>query len=59
MLLLAAAPATAGPRLSGEALRALHALGITRAERFEDAAREVVEAWDRRLHEGLRTGGEA
>lgn len=59
MLLLAAAPATAGPRLSGEALRALHALGVTRAERFEDAGREVVEAWDRRLHEGLRTGGEA
>ncbi len=59
MLLLAAAPATGEPRLSGEALRALHALGVTRAERFADAAREVVVAWDRALHEGLRTGSPA
>ena len=55
MLLLAAAPATEAPRLSGEALRALRSLGVTRAERFEDAAGEVVSAWDRMLHEGLRT----
>lgn len=59
MLLLAAAPATGAPSLSGEALRALRSLGVTRAERFEDAAAEVVAAWDRRLHEGLRTGGAA
>ncbi len=58
-LLLAAAGAPSAPRLSGECLRALSALGITRATTFADAARDVVQAWDRQLHEGLRTGGAA
>ncbi|MCE9626668.1 MAG: hypothetical protein K8R56_01980 [Candidatus Eisenbacteria bacterium] len=58
-LLLAASLAPSSPRLSGEALRALSALGVTRATTFADAALDVVRAWDRALHEGLRTGGEA
>ena len=56
---LAAASTPNAPSLTDEALRALHALGVTRATRFEDAARDVVRAWDRQLHEGLRTGGAA
>ena len=56
-LLLAAASAPSAPRLSGEALHALAALGVTRAKTFADAALDLVEAWDRALHEGLRTGG--
>ena len=55
-LLLAAASAPSAPRLSGEALHALAALGVTRAKTFADAALDLVEAWDRALHEGLRTG---
>lgn len=56
-LLLAAASAPSAPRLSGEALHALAALGVTRATTFTEAARDLVEAWDRALHDGLRTGG--
>jgi hypothetical protein len=57
VLMLAAAGSPSIPRLSGEALRALSSLGITRATTFADAARDVVTAWDRSLHDGLRTGG--
>ena len=58
-LLLAAASTPAALSLTDDAIRALRALGVTRATRFEDAARDVVRAWDRQLHEGLRTGGAA
>lgn len=59
VLLLAASLAPSAPRLSGEAMRALSALGITRATVFADAAHDVVQAWDRALHDGQRTGGAA
>jgi hypothetical protein len=59
VLLLAASLAPSEPRLSGEAMRALSALGVTRATTFAAAARDVVQAWDRALHDGQRTGGDA
>lgn len=55
VLLLAAAQAPHEPRLPAGALRALAALGVTRAPGFEAAAAEAVRAWDRELHAGLRT----
>ena len=58
-LLLAAASTSQALPMTDDAIRALRALGVTHATRFEDAARDVVRAWDRQLHEGLRTGGAA
>jgi len=55
VLLLAAAQAAGEPRLPAGALRALRQLGITRAARFAEAARESLLAWDRQLHAGERT----
>jgi hypothetical protein len=55
VLMLAAAQGPGEPRLPAGALRALRALGITRADRFVTAARETLVAWDRRLHAGDRT----
>jgi len=53
-LMLAAAQGAGVPRLPAGALRALHALGVTRADRFGAAARETLVAWDRQLHIGDR-----
>jgi hypothetical protein len=53
--MLAAAQAPGEPRLPAGALRALRALGVTRADRFAAAARETLLAWDRQLHAGERT----
>ena len=55
VLMLAAAQGPGEPRLPAGALRALHALGVTRADRFVTAARETLVAWDRQLHAGDRT----
>jgi hypothetical protein len=55
VLMLAAAQAPSEPRLPAGALRALHTLGVTRADRFVPAARETLVAWDRQLHAGERT----
>jgi len=55
ILMLAAAQGPGEPRLSAGALRALHVLGVTRADRFVTAARETLVAWDRQLHAGDRT----
>jgi hypothetical protein len=55
VLMLAAAQGPGEPRLPAGALRALHALGVTRADRFRAAARETFVAWDRQLHAGERT----
>jgi predicted nucleotidyltransferase len=56
VLMLAAAQGQGEPRLPAGALRALHTLGVTRADRFATAARETLAAWDRQLHAGDRTG---
>ena len=53
--MLAAASAPGEPQLPAGALRALHALGVTRASGFTTAAREALVAWDRQLHAGERT----
>ena len=55
VLMLAAAQGAGVPRLPAGALRALRALGVTRADRFGVAARETLVAWDRQLHAGDRT----
>jgi len=55
VLMLAAAQGSGAPRLPAGALRALHALGVTQADRFAGAARETLVAWDRQLHAGERT----
>ena len=55
VLMLAAAQGAGVPGLPAGALRALRALGVTRADRFVDAARETLVAWDRQLHGGDRT----
>jgi hypothetical protein len=55
VLVLAAAQGPGEPRLPAGALRALYALGVTRADRFGSAARETLVAWDRQLHAGERT----
>jgi hypothetical protein len=55
VLLLAAAQGPGEPRLPAGALHALRTLGVTRADRFETAARETFVAWDRQLHAGERT----
>ncbi|HXS82664.1 MAG TPA: hypothetical protein VN896_08075 [Methylomirabilota bacterium] len=55
LLMLAAASAPGEPQLPAGALRALHALGVTRASGFTTAAREALVAWDRQLHAGERT----
>jgi hypothetical protein len=54
VLMLAAAQGPGEPRLPAGALRALHALGVTRADHFHAAARETFVAWDRQLHTGER-----
>jgi hypothetical protein len=55
VLMLAAAQSPHEPRLPAGALRALRHLGVTRAPEFAAASVDVVRAWDRGLHAGLRT----
>jgi hypothetical protein len=59
VLLLVAAQSPGEPRLPAGAVRALRTLGVTRAHDFDAAAREVLCAWDRQLHAGLRTADAA
>ena len=55
VLLLAAAQSSEAPRLPAGALRALSKLGVTRSTAYGMAARDTFLAWDRMLHDGLRT----
>lgn len=55
VLLLAAAQSSEAPRMPAGALRALSKLGVIRSTDYGMAARDTFLAWDRMLHDGLRT----
>ena len=59
VLLHAAALSQHAPVLPAGALRALAALGVTRAAEWERARAEVVRAWDTWLQSGQRTAESA